>query len=345
MAKKVYGTPNPTPPIEISGNMKVKTLKEQFKANCGLTLRVYKLDGTLADDNQNLAEIRAGAKATDAICHMRSISKVKSVAIFYKRELGLIVDVFSADDTELPNQNVTLKAALEGKFDEEPKAKSVNVSGEVDTDNIETFEDDNGKYGFRDKTTGKVVIEPKYDYAEDFEDGTAYVELEDFEDGWNRIDINENIIEHVIVYEPDADGYAIAKFEGKYGIVDEEENEIIPFIHDSSDDLVGYIDEVNGRHIENGYIRRKIDGKWGMFDLKGNEVIPCKYDYVGYVDYELYVFALQLDGKWGYGYEEDGKIYVSVPCKYDELWREDYDLLKVKLDGEEFFINYNDERV
>ena len=82
---------------------------------------MYKLDGTLADDNQKLAEIRAGAKTTDGTCYMRSIGKVKSVAIFYKREFGLIVDVFSADDTELPNQNVSLKAALEGRFDEEPK--------------------------------------------------------------------------------------------------------------------------------------------------------------------------------------------------------------------------------
>jgi len=178
MAKKVYGTPNNRPPIEVSGNTKVKTFKEQFKANCGLTLRVFKLDGTLADDNQTLADIRAGAKTTDGTCHTRpEKAKVKDVSSFYKREFGLIVGVLTADNAEIPNKNVTLKAALEGKFDEEPK--SVNVSGDVDTDNIEAFEDDNGLYGFRDKATGKVVIEPKFEWVEEFdEDGFAEVELD-----------------------------------------------------------------------------------------------------------------------------------------------------------------------
>ena len=342
MSKQVFGTAGKTPPIEISGNTLVKTLKEQFKANFALTLRVFKLDGTPADDNQTIAEIRAGAKATDATVHMRDTSKVQSVPVFFKREIGIMVDVFSADDTELPNQNVTLKAAAEGKFDEKPK--SVNVSGEVDTDNIEAFEDDNGKYGFRDKTTGRVVIEAKFDYAEDFgEDGTAYVESDDFgEDSWNWIGINGNIIERVYVYEYDDDGYAKAKFEGKYGIVDQEENEIIPFKYE---DLGYRRGEEQDYFCYGGYIRVKLNGKWGMLDIKGNEIFPCIYDFIGNIDFESHDFKIKLAGKWGYGCLLDDKPCLTIPCMYDSFEMGYNSPHKVELDGEEFQINSNNERV
>jgi len=113
--KSVFGTPSNIPPLEISGNMKVKSLREQFKSVFGLALRVYKADGTAADDSATLASIRAGAKATEATAHLRQSSKVSSVPVFFKRELGLVVDVFSADDTELPDKDATLKAAAEGQ--------------------------------------------------------------------------------------------------------------------------------------------------------------------------------------------------------------------------------------
>jgi len=45
--------------LNISGRMKVKTLKAGFKENFGLTLRVY--DGrSFADDNATLAATRKG---------------------------------------------------------------------------------------------------------------------------------------------------------------------------------------------------------------------------------------------------------------------------------------------
>lgn len=45
--------------ININGNMKVKTLREQFSALFGLTIRVY--DGKVfADDDARLASIRKG---------------------------------------------------------------------------------------------------------------------------------------------------------------------------------------------------------------------------------------------------------------------------------------------
>ena len=52
--------------IALKGNMKVKTLKAEFKKAFGSTLRVYKSEsckGAFADDDATLASIRAeGAK-------------------------------------------------------------------------------------------------------------------------------------------------------------------------------------------------------------------------------------------------------------------------------------------
>ena len=54
---------------------------------------------------------------------------------------------------------------------------------------------------------------------------------------------------------------------------------------------------------------------------------------------------MSIDKKWGFGIREDDNIRVLIPCKYDYLVQEKYDRIKVKLDGEEFFINYNEERI
>ena len=42
--------------------------------------------------------------------------------------------------------------------------------------NLEKFKSDDGKYGFKN-STGKVVVEAKYDNAYDFHEGLALVEL------------------------------------------------------------------------------------------------------------------------------------------------------------------------
>ena len=130
--KKVFGTPNEFPPLEISGKTRVKSLKEQFKASYyGLTLRVYTLDGNIAADTQMLAEVRAGAKVTEATAHVNKAAKVFHIPEFFKRELGLIVDVFSVNDTELPDKKITLKDAAEvksGAAAPKPKAEKVEAA-------------------------------------------------------------------------------------------------------------------------------------------------------------------------------------------------------------------------
>lgn len=100
--------------IRITGQMKVGTLKKQFKENFGATLRIYQslsCKGRFADDNATLASIRAegGTKAGGL-----SVKGNMLVGNFEKKvgELyGIGVQVANRDDTALASNSITITAA------------------------------------------------------------------------------------------------------------------------------------------------------------------------------------------------------------------------------------------
>ena len=261
--KQVFGKPNKTPPLEISGQMKVKTLRDQFKTIFGLTLRVYNLDGKEADDNATIASIRAGAKATEATVNLRETTKASDPAIFFRRQLGIMVDVFSADNTELPTKNVSLKNAAEGKFDE--KAKSDNVSGNDSGDNqkkLNDFQGDNGKWGFKDET-GKVVIEAKYDAVKSFWEGLAEAQIDD---KWGFIDNTGKIVidfQYFRTY-PFQNGFAPVKIRNSWGLIDKTGKVVIDAKYDNCTSFYEY---------EDGYLMAEVelDDEEFFIDIEGNK--------------------------------------------------------------------------
>lgn len=99
--------------IALKGNMKVKTLKNEFKKAFGSTLRVYKsvtCKGAFADDEATLASIRAkDAKGGELAVggNMQVGNFEKKVAEMY----GIGVQVANADDTALADNSATLVAA------------------------------------------------------------------------------------------------------------------------------------------------------------------------------------------------------------------------------------------
>ena len=99
--------------IKLTGNMKVKSLKADFKEAFGATLRVYKnpsCKGGFADDNATLASIRAeGAKGGDLVVkgNMQVGNFEKKVAELY----GIGVQVANADDSKLADNSITLTAS------------------------------------------------------------------------------------------------------------------------------------------------------------------------------------------------------------------------------------------
>ncbi|AVM50795.1 hypothetical protein [Capnocytophaga sp. oral taxon 878] len=93
----------------ISGRMKVKTLKADFKANFGSTLRIYN-GQKFADDDATLASIRKNdAKEGDV-----KINGKMLVGNFEKKileEFGIKVQVANTDDTKLIDDSITLTAS------------------------------------------------------------------------------------------------------------------------------------------------------------------------------------------------------------------------------------------
>lgn len=99
--------------IALKGNMKVKTLKADFKKAFGSTLRVYMsptCKGRMADDDATLASIRAdGAKGGElkVVGNMQVGNFEKKIVEMY----GIGVQVANATDTALADNSVTLVAA------------------------------------------------------------------------------------------------------------------------------------------------------------------------------------------------------------------------------------------
>lgn len=99
--------------IALKGNMKVKTLKADFKKAFGSTLRVYMsptCKGRMADDDATLASIRAdGAKGGElkVVGNMQVGNFEKKIAEMY----GIGVQVANADDSALADNSATLCGA------------------------------------------------------------------------------------------------------------------------------------------------------------------------------------------------------------------------------------------
>ena len=95
--------------LSISGKMKVKTLKANFKEAYGSTLRVY-VGKKFADDDATLASIRK----EDAKGGEVKINGKMLVGNFEKKileEFGIVIQVATPDDSKLSDNSLTLTAS------------------------------------------------------------------------------------------------------------------------------------------------------------------------------------------------------------------------------------------
>jgi len=97
--------------LNISGRMKVKTLKSQFKDGFGLSIRIY--DGrSFADDDATLASIRKGDSKGGEFSPKKN-TKVGNLEDKIMEMFGIKTQISGSDDSYLCNNDLTLKAALE----------------------------------------------------------------------------------------------------------------------------------------------------------------------------------------------------------------------------------------
>jgi hypothetical protein len=96
--------------FDITGNLKVGTLKKRFKDEFGSTLRVY--NGVkFADDDATVASIakKTIQKGSEVKAHGRT--KVGNFEESIKETYGIRVQVASPDDSSLVDNNLTLSAS------------------------------------------------------------------------------------------------------------------------------------------------------------------------------------------------------------------------------------------
>ena len=162
-----------------------------------------------------------------------------------------------------------------------------------------------GKYGYID-STGKLLIEPKYDMVDGARRGGAATVDDLFADGmmavrighlWGYIDRPQKLV--IPPRFGDAErfhgGLAVVRVGDKYGVIDRQGRfvaqpkytHVAPFRQRMARVAAG------GHRLEGGLP----GGKWGFIDAGGREVVPPKYDYAN--DFGAGgVAAVNVGGAW-----------------------------------------------
>ena len=184
----------------------------------------------------------------------------------------------------------------------------------------------NGKTGFIDKT-GKEVIPLKYDHAEPFSEGLADVMLK------SKHGFIDKTGKEVIPFKydfavPFSEGLGQVRLNGKYGFIDKMGKEVIPLKYD----LAGPFFD--------GLARVVLNGKYGFIDKNDKEVIPLKYNYAE--PFTEGLASIELNGKWGF-IDSTGKEFI--PFKYDFADSFFEGLAEVKLNDKCGFIDKTGKEV
>lgn len=212
------------------------------------------------------------------------------------------------------------------------------------------FKDANNKYGLKDQATAAIILQPKYDYINEFEDGIARVRLGDIiNDPAKYGFINTKGQEIIPVQYSSAGGFdeglCPVQKDGKNGFIDKTGKTIIPFMYEFSgsgfhdgiaavklNGKMGYIDKNNktvlpfiyedARSIKDGLALVKLNGKYGFINKTGKQVIAATHDYAygfseglaavnkGGVMEDYFIKG----GKWGF-IDKAGK--QVIPFLYD----------------------------
>jgi hypothetical protein len=151
-------------------------------------------------------------------------------------------------------------------------------------------------FGYIDRN-GKVIIEPRYQWAEDFSEGLAAVMVED---RWGFIDASgKTVIEPQYAWAGSFhEKLAVVEMEGKFGYIDESGYLAVGPLFDLADDF------------QEGLAVVKAGGKYGFIDASGNVVLELGYDWAGHFSEGL---ALVLTGTT-YGYiDQSGVMVIELP--------------------------------
>jgi len=168
------------------------------------------------------------------------------------------------------------------------------MNKEIDGKNLERF-NENGKFGFKDKETGEVVIKAIYDdVAGSFSEGLAKVKLNDkfgFIDATGKV-VVEIKYDYLAAF---SEGLAYVALNDKFGFIDTTGKVVIEIEYDDADSFREGLATVslNGKYCsidatgvlyENGFSYVRLGDKYCF--VKNGKVQELKYDYIGCIDEE-----------------------------------------------------------
>jgi hypothetical protein len=210
----------------------------------------------------------------------------------------------------------------------------------------------NGKYGYLNRKTGKLLTPIKYDKAEEWHqildflnDGFGHDDLAKvkLKGKWGCIDLHGNEIvplkySGIEINQTDKP-YVAARLNGKWGFVGDHGTEITLFEYDSV------------RCFYERRARVEKNGKYGFIDDKGDVVIPTIYDdcethFVKEFDGNRRIFPIWIksDGKYGY-VDINGKVIVPPVYEYATSLYDGKGLAAVVLNGKVGFIDETGKEV
>ena len=175
----------------------------------------------------------------------------------------------------------------------------------------------NKKYGFIDRT-GKVVIEPKFDFANDFVEGFALVGIRNDELKLAYIDTNGKV---VISLQTGGNNFS----EGLAALGVGEFT-----MHGGGDHKFGFIDRSGKQVIETSFREARAfseglsavmneEGKWGYINKTGNTVIPFQFEDA--FSFSEGLACVLTNGLFGF-IDKSGKIVIeprfAVPSQFKE---------------------------
>ena len=158
----------------------------------------------------------------------------------------------------------------------------------------------NGKMGFRD-LDGKIVIEPKFDYAGMFSEGLSTVQLDD---KFGLIDEKGNYVLPLTAFEFLGcvhNGLASFRANDKYGFVNTKRQEIIKPQFD-------WVDEFS----DGLCVVRNDKGKHGYVDTTGKIIIELQFQYAN--KFQNGQAKCELNNLWG-TIDKTGKIIEQATHK------------------------------
>jgi serine/threonine-protein kinase len=175
------------------------------------------------------------------------------------------------------------------------------------------------KYGYIDQT-GRVVIQPQFDSADDFSEGMAVIRIGK---KYGFIDKKgELLIPPQFDFTLDfSEGLAMVNIDNKYGYISKNGQFVIPPKFDDASDFY------------EGLTMVAIDNKYGYIGKNGQFVIPPQFDDAW--DFLEGLARVKIDNKYGY-IGKSGQFVI--PPQFDDAWSFSEGLAMVKIDNKYGYI-------